>query len=498
MGEKRNHSLLLLAAGLVTGLFLLGCTREPSLLQRPENEPQIKAFFHAKEAQARQLVSQENRELPPEIWPYFEAGKKGDWATVTNLYAKMASRCYQFDGNKSYDDRMQTMAWTPINETDRFYLQCTQPDSKLALAFGEEVMRIVPPGSIYFGDTDTGRFVPTALCRDHTKGDPFFVLTQNALADSLYLSYLHSMFGTQIQLPTLQDSKEAFDDYIQDAIKRMQSGQLQAGEDVKQDGPMVSVSGLTSVVAINSLLSKKIFQQNPQHQIYVCEGFPVNWVYPHAEPHGPILKINREKLATLSPEIIKRDRDYWNKRITPFIGDWLKEETTVAEICEFAEKVYVRQDFRGFAGDTDFTRMATFWQKVPAYQSAALAWSKARSAIAGVYVWRINDCAEQMKRILALPPEESRKQQPEMNRLAAEQQRYIKEADFAYRQAFALNPSSPEAVFRYTSLLTSMNRGAEALQVVRVAKKLNPATEITKLEFNLVEWLQPPIKTPTP
>jgi hypothetical protein len=468
-------------------------------LHPPVNEPQIKAFFSAKEAQARQLVSQENRDLPPEIWPYFEAGKKGDWATVTNLYAKMASRCYQFDGNKSYDERMQTMAWNPINETDRFYLQCTQPDSKLALAFGEEVMRIVPPGSIYFGDTDTGRFVPTALCRDHAKGDPFYVLTQNALADGLYLAYLRSMFGTKIYTPSSEDSQKAFDEYIQDAVKRMQEGKLQPGEDVRQEGNKVSVSGQLSVMAINSLISKVIFQRNPNHQFYFCEGFPSAWIYPYAEPHGPIIKINRQKLPELTPEMIQRDRDYWDKKIVPFIDDWLKEQTTLPEICAFVERVYVREDFTGFAGDTNFIRMATFWRKVPAYQSASANWSKCRSAIAGVYVWRINDCAEQMKRIYAQPPAEQQEKQADIDRLKAEQQRYIKAADYAYRQAFALNPSSPEAVYRYSSLLTSMNRHQEALQMVRVAKKLNPEG-MSALETNLAHWQfqQTPVKIPMP
>jgi tetratricopeptide (TPR) repeat protein len=151
------------------------------------------------------------------------------------------------------------------------------------------------------------------------------------------------------------------------------------------------------------------------------------------------------------------------------------------------ERVYVREDFTGFAGDTNFTRMATFWRKVPAYQSASANWSKCRSAIAGVYVWRINDCAEQIKRIYALPPAEQQEKQADIDRLKAEQQRYIKAADYAYRQAFALNPTSPEAVYRYSSLLTSLNRHAEALQMVRVAKKLNPEG-MSALEANLATW----------
>jgi hypothetical protein len=55
--------------------------------------------------------------------------------------------------------------------------------------------------------------------------------------------------------------------------------------------------------------------------------------------------------------------------------------------------------------------------------------SKLRGAIGGVYAWRVDNFSS---------PDE--------------QKRVIKEADFAYKQAFAFCPSSPEAVIRYNQL----------------------------------------------
>ena len=474
MKRSIKYWSLLTAAGLVICSILLLSRREPSLLQRPENEQQIKDFFTAKEAQARQLVSMEKTELPPEIWPYFAAGKKGDWATVTNLYAKMASRCYHFDGNKDYDERMQTMAWQPINETDRFYLQCTQPDSKHALAFGQEIMHFVPPGSILFGDNDPARFIPTALCRDHTKGEPFFVLTQNALVDSLYLEYLRTMFGTKLHIPTNDDSKSAFDDYVTDALQRLNSGRLEPVENVQKEGHQVSVSGQVSVARIAGLVSKTLFDKNPTREFYVSEGFPSDWIYPRAEPHGPIIRVNHQRLTTLPVEAFKRDRNYWNKRVIPFLGDWMKEETSIEEICTFVMKVYILKDYRDFKGDRDYVSMATFQQTLPAYSPAAKTWSQARSAIAGVYVWRINDCSRQLRDIQNLPVSRQKEKTAEIIKLQQEQQAYLKEADYAYRQAIVLNPADPVAVYRYTSLLTSLNRFDDALRIVKVAKLLHP------------------------
>src|SRR4030095_8083007 len=55
-----------------------------------------------------------------------------------------------------------------------------------------------------------------------------------------------------------------------------------------------------------------------------------------------------------------------------------------------------------------------------------------------------------------------------------EQLRMIKEADFAFRQALAFCPYSPEAVYRYVNLLLSMQRFDDALQVANICLKLDP------------------------
>ena len=52
----------------------------------------------------------------------------------------------------------------------------------------------------------------------------------------------------------------------------------------------------------------------------------------------------------------------------------------------------------------------------------------------------------------------------------------IKEADFAFRQAFAFCPYSPEAVFRYVNLLLSLQRFDDALMVARPARNSIPTT----------------------
>jgi len=123
------------------------------------------------------------------------------------------------------------------------------------------------------------------------------------------------------------------------------------------------------------------------------------------------------------------------------LGGWLTNETSVKDICAFAVKVYSDRDLDGFKGDPDFVEN----------DYACKAFSKLRSSIAGIYAWRLNK---------AKSPEE--------------QKAMVKEADFAFRQAFALCPYSPEAVFRYVNLLLSLGRVDDALTLADTTCKIEP------------------------
>jgi hypothetical protein len=240
---------------------------------------------------------------------------------------------------------------------------------------------------------------------------------------------------------------------------RLQNHQLKPGENVGKDANgRIQVSGQVSVMSINGLLVKTIFDNNPDREFYIEESFPFDWMYPHLEPHGLIFKINRQPLPGLSDEIVRRDHDYWTNCVQPMIGDWLKPDTTVGEVAAFAEKVFLRHDFSGLNGDPRFVQNA--------YSHKTF--SKERSSIAGLYVWRAQHAAD-----------------------ASEKKRMNDEADFAFRQAWALCPYSPEAVFRYVNLLLSQNRASDALLVAETAAKFPSTTGINVAQIqNLVDQLR--------
>jgi tetratricopeptide (TPR) repeat protein len=411
--------------------------------------PVVLAFCAAKEQQVKQLAVKLKAEVLPTALEFFEVAKKGDLAQAAGLFDEMRG----FLQNSAASEDQKTLDATTRAaglEVQLALEQFIEGEPKYALAFGNDIVKSLPRGSIYFGGTDPGRGLVTALCASHEKADPCFTLTQNALADGGYLTYLRTMYGGKIYTPTAKDSEGAFKEYLDDAQRRLEHDknfpneprQIKPGEDVRMNNGKVNVSGQVAVMAINGLLAKIVFDRNPDREFFVEESFPLDWMYPHLSPHGLVMKINRKPLASISPEVVEKDRKYWLEQQRPMIGGWLKPETSVKEVCAFAEKVFMKRDFEGFGGDTKFVESG----------HATKMYSKLRSSIGGVYAWRGNKAKDKLEKNLMQ-----------------------QEADFAFRQAFALCPSSPEAVFRYVNLLVEQKRFDDALLVTETAGNIDPS-----------------------
>ena len=214
----------------------------------PLLDSQLRAFFALKHQQAVSLVEVDKalyadsddkplsitKGLAPEVWPYFKAGEKGDWQKMAKFYRQMATRSYQFENpTQSPDERLNSTAWQPINETFRAFEQLTAADPKYLLAYGQEIMASVPQGSVFFAGTDAGRFLTTFLSRSQPDGDPFFIISQNQLADGLQLEYLRSMYSNRLQTPTSDDTQAAFLEFMEDLRQRFEQKKLKPGEDAQ-------------------------------------------------------------------------------------------------------------------------------------------------------------------------------------------------------------------------------------------------------------------------
>jgi len=384
--------------------------------------------------------------------------------------------------------------------------------------------------AILFGGTDPGRFVPTYMifCESFTPPDckpmdPHFdrrdvyIITQNALADGTYLQYIRSQYfrsaevdppffqellrgpaesredyttnflavmadqlldkpltarGARIEArwrkegvyppkeiytPSPDDLQDCFSEYTQDVSRRAQLGELQPGEVVNPvtnaDGRVsIQVAGEVAVMKINGLLCKVIFDHNPSNEFYVEESFPLDWMYPHETPSGVIMKINRQALSSLPADVFKQDHEFWSKYSGRLIGNWITYDTSIKQIADFAEKVYLHRDTSGFKGSQQFVRD----------DHAQQAFSKLRSSIAGVYAWRLGAMPQS-----PTPPEY-------LPKTDTERQELIRETDFAFKQAFAFCPYSPEAVFRYVNFLAMFSRLDDAILVAQTCSDFDP------------------------
>jgi tetratricopeptide (TPR) repeat protein len=342
----------------------------------------------------------------------------------------------------------------PLNVNWR---SCEQRGHDFGYQFG---YRMFYPGGEYppmekdavlFGGTDPGRFVPTYMifCESFVPGpqkyhDPNFdptgggkfdrrdvyIITQNALADATYMSYIrdhydysrptnynffsrwlgrHETYPVEpIYIPTPPDLQRAFQEYVNDVEQRRRRGQpLSPEEQVDVSGGQVQVRGVAGVMNINGILCKWIHDRNKaKHSFYVEESYVIPWMYDYLEPYGIIMKINKD--PTPNPQqnpgfwtqLAERDRKYWD------------------QLCkDFAARPEFRRD-----------------------NDAQKTFSKLRSAIGGLYSSR----------------------------------RLLNEALYAFQQALQLCPESPEANFRLAQLYLELGRADEAVKTLETYQQLDP------------------------
>jgi hypothetical protein len=487
---KASLKLLGLMALLVALVFSACGKRKSTPLDNSPASVQLKHFIAEKKAQATAAADAEGLEMLPEFKKIFAAAEKGNWRTISNVVddlrrisaqypTKTATtagdgsaisnaledlheRISKFRGEEAKSERLHGTQWEDVKEVWGAFdcLASGETEDEHFVSLGQDIIQAVPAGSIYFGGTDPGRFVITALQKSHVNGDPFFTLTQNALADPGYLDYMRNMYGTKIYVPNNADVQQCFLGYLDEVQRRFEhdrefpktSKQVNPGEVVSMESSgRIQVSAQAAVMTIPSLLAKVIFDHETNREFYLEESFPLDWMYPHLEPHGLILKLDREPLAELSDQMIHKDHEFWTGRVAPVIGDWLTYDTSVAELCAFARKVCINRDFSQFKGDRNF--VGADWPK----------WmSKLRSSIGGVYCWRSGLSPTGG----TVPPEY-------LAKTDAERQRMIREADFAFRQAFALCPESPEVVYRYVNFLVNHRRTTDGIAISEIALELH-------------------------
>lgn len=267
-------------------------------------------------------------------------------------------------------------------------------------AMGSDDPSYPPPmteGAVFYGGTDPGRFVPTYMIYSADVRSDVYLITQNALADNTFMNVTRDLYGDTIYIPSVEESNQAFQRYVED----VQAGRIAAGADIKFENGRVSVQGVGGVMAINGILAKLIFEENKdKHDFYVEESYAIQWMYPYLQPNGIMLKLNAEPMGRLPDDVVDNDHRFWG-----WYTPWLMGQSAFRrDIC------------------------------------ARKAFSKLRSAIAGIYEYR----------------------------------RMFDEAEYAYRQAIELYPLSPEALFRLAQMFVNIGRPDDAEVILEACAKEDP------------------------
>jgi len=164
-------------------------------------------------------------------------------------------------------------------------------------------------GALYFGGTDLGRFIPESLVLSDGVRPDISVITQNALADSKYLSSVREQLSGKVELPTDKEHEAAFNAFVAGVM----SGKIDARDALEFGDGKVWVNGVSAVMAINKILAKNVFEKNKgKHAMYIEESWPFEWMCDYLTPHGLVMKLNAEKRSDFSDEAVRENDEFWD------------------------------------------------------------------------------------------------------------------------------------------------------------------------------------------
>jgi tetratricopeptide (TPR) repeat protein len=205
------------------------------------------------------------------------------------------------------------------------YDSCSQRGRWFGWDFGHDMLKDLPRGSVVFGGTDPGRFVPTYMILGEStqpptvKRDPEFdrrdlyIITQNGVGEPLYRKYLADHYGANRPEPG-----NAFERWLGRAEAYPEKPlvfptEQEINDAVSKEMEASMAKGAVDPSLPHSVVTRLIWEKNRDaHEFFVEESFPMEWSYDHAEPHGLVYRINREPLKEIAPDLVRKDFEFWD------------------------------------------------------------------------------------------------------------------------------------------------------------------------------------------
>ena len=211
---------------------------------------------------------------------------------------------------------------------------CSQRNRWFGWQFGHDMLKDLPEGSVFFGGTDPGRFVPTYMILGEStqppgvKRDPDFdrrdlyIITQNGVGEGLYRRYLADQYGPDRLAP-----KNAFERWLGRADAYPKNtlafpSEEEIREAIKKEFEKESAAGTPDPAMAHSVVTRLIWEKNKgSHDFFVEESYPLEWSYDHALPHGLVYQISKEPLKEIPADAVKKDTEFWNAYVASLFGN---------------------------------------------------------------------------------------------------------------------------------------------------------------------------------
>jgi hypothetical protein len=268
---------------------------------------------------AAALAARAGVNVPADVSRFFDAVEAGDWPEIEQIFSELSNLMHQEPRPKDLQ-----ACWPAVMDTLGCVAEARRWPAENLLDYGDAILGSLRSGMIYVGGTDPGRFIPT-LVNETSAGEQHVVITQNALADSLYLDYIGFLYHDRIATLTQEEQDAAFQDYIADAKRRLEHDlnfpdepkQIDPGEIVRfkdEEGGEVIAEGQISVMAVNERLLRRLVEKNPQMGFAVEESFPMKSTYPEATVLGAILELRAADSGNeLTAQKASESVQYWRQ-----------------------------------------------------------------------------------------------------------------------------------------------------------------------------------------
>jgi hypothetical protein len=254
-------------------------------------------FAQSRRGLAHALARRHNVEVSQDVERFFDALESGDWDRIEAAFKIINGG----DSSAGHADRRAPdvqSVWPAIIDAYGAAEQVHEWPAQKLLDYGNAILGSLRPGMVYVGGTDNGRWIPELL-NETSYGEQHIMVTQNGLADGSYIDYLRLQYDDRLANLTDDESQRAFQDYINDAQKRLQHDQqfpdepkqVRPREDVQMIDGKTQVSGQVAVMSINERLLQMLMDKNPDLSFAIQESFPLRSTYTDAAPLGGLMEL---------------------------------------------------------------------------------------------------------------------------------------------------------------------------------------------------------------